>query len=80
MAKLLEAKASLWFTPVRQLVSQSVSQSVTLSRLSHRGAFASPPSWMGLFQLFYPLKLLQVGEGGGGFRSQMLAILRSIRW
>ena len=31
------------------LVSQSVSLSVPLSRLSQRGAFASPPSWMGLF-------------------------------
>ena len=45
---LLEAKASLWFTPVFSSVSQSVSQLVPLSRLSQRGAFASPPSWMGL--------------------------------
>ena len=44
----LEAKASLWSTPVRPLVSQSASQLVTLSWLSHRGAFASPQSWMGL--------------------------------
>ena len=35
-------------------VRQSVSQLVPLSRLSQRGAFASPPSWMGLLsQLLY---------------------------
>ena len=41
---LLEAKASLWSTPVSQLVSQSVSLShLDLRRwLGHRGAFASP--------------------------------------
>ena len=44
---LLEAKVSLWFTPVRQLVSQSVSP----TWLSHRGAFASPQSWIGLFAI-----------------------------
>ena len=32
-------------------VSQLVSQSVPLSRLGHRGASASPPSWMGLSHL-----------------------------
>ena len=42
---LLDADASLCSTPV----CLSVSQLVSLSRLSQRGAFASPPSWMGLF-------------------------------
>ena len=43
---LLDAEASLYSTPVRQLVSQSVSLLVTLSRwwqwLGYRGASASP--------------------------------------
>ena len=43
---LLDVDASLRSTPVRQSVSQSVSQ----SHLGHRGASASPPSWLGLFQ------------------------------